>query len=217
MRSWPALPPTLASLMPPVRGLFPPTESRPEVGAEVPDRYAKAAALIQASFTVETPAEEQAESRPATASAPATGQATSALRSATQSTSQPASAPTPKPKVETHQLIIVRLGGDTFCWVPDRELQVVGKFPTSLYEKLIAELRDRKVWNIESVSPDLVAAGNIGCITQLEASIQIPIVHTVELLDWALGGPCPEELRPLEGRMKTMKSLLEEPAVAQTN
>jgi glycolate oxidase iron-sulfur subunit len=80
-----------------------------------------------------------------------------------------------------------------------------------LQPELAGELRDRKVRNIESVAPDLVAAGNIGCITQLQGESAIPIVHTVELLDWALGGPCPEELRALEGRVKTVRSLIEEP------
>ncbi len=79
-----------------------------------------------------------------------------------------------------------------------------------LQPELAQELRDRKIWNIESTKPDIVAAGNIGCITQLQGASQIPIVHTVELLDWAQGGPCPESLRPLEGRAKAVRSLLEE-------
>ncbi len=78
-----------------------------------------------------------------------------------------------------------------------------------LQPELAGELRDRKSRNIERVAPDLVAAGNIGCITQLQGASQIPIVHTVELLDWALGGPCPAELQVLEGRVKTVRSVLE--------
>ena len=56
------------------------------------------------------------------------------------------------------------------------------------------ELRQRKITNIESVNPDVIATGNIGCIAQLETATTIPIVHTVELLDWAAGGPRPREL-----------------------
>jgi len=56
-------------------------------------------------------------------------------------------------------------------------------------------LRARKVSNIESLSPDLIAAGNIGCITQLAMGTTIPIVHPVELADWATGGPVPERLK----------------------
>lgn len=83
-----------------------------------------------------------------------------------------------------------------------------------LQPELAGELRERKVSNIESVSPDLVAAGNIGCITQIKGGSRIPIVHTVELLDWALGGPCPEELRALEGRTRTVRDMLTETEVA---
>jgi glycolate oxidase iron-sulfur subunit len=56
---------------------------------------------------------------------------------------------------------------------------------------LAQRLRDRKVAQIESVSPDVIAAGNIGCITQLATGTAIPVVHTVELVDWATGGPTP--------------------------
>lgn len=83
-----------------------------------------------------------------------------------------------------------------------------------LQPELAGELRERKLANIESIAPDLVAAGNIGCITQLQGGNRIPIVHTVELLDWALGGPCPQELRSLQGRIKTVKGMLTEPAGA---
>jgi glycolate oxidase iron-sulfur subunit len=63
-----------------------------------------------------------------------------------------------------------------------------------LQPALAEQLRARKVANIESVAPDVIAAGNIGCITQLAAGTGIPVVHTVELLDWATGGPVPEAL-----------------------
>jgi glycolate oxidase iron-sulfur subunit len=42
--------------------------------------------------------------------------------------------------------------------------------------------------------PDLIATGNIGCATQIGKGTEIPILHTVELLDWATGGPRPEAL-----------------------
>jgi len=56
-------------------------------------------------------------------------------------------------------------------------------------------LRERKVGTIERLRPDVIAAGNIGCIAQLAAGTEIPVVHTVELIDWATGGPCPPRLR----------------------
>ena len=66
-----------------------------------------------------------------------------------------------------------------------------------LQPELAAALRDRKSKNIKRVKPDLVAAGNIGCISQLDGQVDVPIVHTVELLDWAYGGPVPSGLEPL--------------------
>ena len=52
-------------------------------------------------------------------------------------------------------------------------------------------LRDRKLANIAATEPNLAATGNIGCITQLAPSCPVPVVHTIELLDWATGGPKP--------------------------
>jgi glycolate oxidase iron-sulfur subunit len=60
--------------------------------------------------------------------------------------------------------------------------------------ELATALRDRKLANIASVAPQLVATGNIGCMTQLGAGTTLPLVHTVELLDWATGGPVPAVL-----------------------
>ncbi len=53
------------------------------------------------------------------------------------------------------------------------------------------ELKARKVKTLEAKAPDIIAAGNIGCMMQIGSGTEIPIVHTVELLDWATGGPQP--------------------------
>ena len=66
-----------------------------------------------------------------------------------------------------------------------------------LQPKIAGRLRDRKVANIESTQPQLIAAGNIGCMTQIASGTDLPVVHTVELLDWATGGPKPEALSEL--------------------
>jgi glycolate oxidase iron-sulfur subunit len=58
-----------------------------------------------------------------------------------------------------------------------------------------AKLRDRKVKNIERTGAVLVAAGNIGCITQIASASKLPVLHTVELLEWAYGGVMPEKLK----------------------
>ena len=63
-----------------------------------------------------------------------------------------------------------------------------------LQPELARRLRDRKVANIEKLKPDVIAAGNIGCMTQIAAGTAIPVVHTVELIDWATGGPAPQAL-----------------------
>jgi glycolate oxidase iron-sulfur subunit len=57
-------------------------------------------------------------------------------------------------------------------------------------------LRDRKVANIAMVKPDMIAAGNIGCMVQIAGGTSVPVVHTVELLDWATGGPRPGSKGP---------------------
>jgi glycolate oxidase iron-sulfur subunit len=56
------------------------------------------------------------------------------------------------------------------------------------------QLKDRKVRSLEAKNPDIIAAGNIGCMMQIGSAIGVPVVHTVELLDWATGGPRPPAL-----------------------
>jgi glycolate oxidase iron-sulfur subunit len=63
-----------------------------------------------------------------------------------------------------------------------------------LQPALANRLRTRKLNNIAPLEPDVIAAGNIGCIMQLATGTTIPVVHTVELLDWASGGPAPEAI-----------------------
>ncbi|MCX7363552.1 MAG: glycolate oxidase subunit GlcF [Alphaproteobacteria bacterium] len=63
-----------------------------------------------------------------------------------------------------------------------------------LQPDLSRQLRDRKVANIQSVRPDVIAAGNFGCVGQIASGTGIPVAHTVELLDWATGGPRPVAL-----------------------
>jgi glycolate oxidase iron-sulfur subunit len=63
-----------------------------------------------------------------------------------------------------------------------------------LQPDISARLRDRKVRNLAATGAALVATGNIGCITQIASAVSMPVVHTVELLDWAYGGPEPAAL-----------------------
>jgi len=63
-----------------------------------------------------------------------------------------------------------------------------------LQPELATKLRDRKLANIARLAPDIIAAGNIGCITQIAGGTGTPVVHPVELIDWATGGPAPPGL-----------------------
>jgi glycolate oxidase iron-sulfur subunit len=63
-----------------------------------------------------------------------------------------------------------------------------------LQSEIAQTLRDRKIANIAQLSPDVIAAGNIGCITQIASGTAMPVVHPVELIDWATGGPKPTGL-----------------------
>jgi glycolate dehydrogenase iron-sulfur subunit len=63
-----------------------------------------------------------------------------------------------------------------------------------LQPTLATQLRDRKLANIAQTEPQVIATGNIGCMMQLASGTDLPVVHTVELLDWATGGPKPDGL-----------------------
>lgn len=63
-----------------------------------------------------------------------------------------------------------------------------------LQSDISMKLRDRKVKNIEATGALIVAAGNIGCLTQIGSASRLPVVHTVELLEWAYGGEKPAKL-----------------------
>jgi glycolate oxidase iron-sulfur subunit len=78
-----------------------------------------------------------------------------------------------------------------------------------LQPQIAAALLDRKLANIAGTRPDLVATGNIGCITQLAPGCDAPVAHTVELLDWATGGPAPKALSADQGALR--------PAIAGIN
>ncbi len=63
--------------------------------------------------------------------------------------------------------------------------------------EIATQLKTRKLANIDKTRPDLIAAGNIGCLTQIGSGAQVPVVHTVELLNWAYGGEQPTKLAHL--------------------
>jgi glycolate oxidase iron-sulfur subunit len=65
---------------------------------------------------------------------------------------------------------------------------------------IAGQLGDRKAASLERLAPDVIATGNIGCAMQLGQRTRIPIVHTIELLDWATGGPAPSSLQHIHER-----------------
>jgi glycolate oxidase iron-sulfur subunit len=66
-----------------------------------------------------------------------------------------------------------------------------------LQQKIAKTLLKNKVENIEKVKPDFISTGNIGCMSQISSGTNIPIVHTVEIIDWFTGGPKPSKLKSL--------------------
>tara|TARA_A100000164_G_scaffold378545_1_gene420416 strand:- start:990 stop:2201 length:1212 start_codon:yes stop_codon:yes gene_type:complete len=66
-----------------------------------------------------------------------------------------------------------------------------------LHQQMAKTLLNNKVSNIKKVSPDFISTGNIGCMTQISSGTKIPIIHTIELLDWFTGGPKPYKLKNL--------------------
>ena len=66
-----------------------------------------------------------------------------------------------------------------------------------LQQKIAKTLLKNKVENIEKIEPDFISTGNIGCMSQISSGTNIPIVHTVEIIDWLTGGPKPNKLKSL--------------------
>jgi glycolate oxidase iron-sulfur subunit len=90
---------------------------------------------------------------------------------------------------------ILTRAGFAVCDVPEGHLCCGSAGTYNMLQPDYANrLRERKVRNIEKVEPDVIAAGNIGCITQIAGGTAIPVVHTIELIDWANGGPAPAGL-----------------------
>ena len=98
-------------------------------------------------------------------------------------------------QIRTEPKTLLKQAGFTVKDVPEGHICCGSAGTYNLLQPEIANrLRARKVANIERIRPDVIATGNIGCITQIGRGTDIPIVHTAELLDWATGGPPPAAL-----------------------
>ncbi len=119
------------------------------ISSKAPDKYARAAALIEIEMTVELPAPASWPASPDSQPTTAPGDISVAARPETKPTTtpatQPASEPAPRPVTKTYTIMLARVGDNSYCWVPGRRIVAVGRFGARLYETAIAEIRDRKV------------------------------------------------------------------------
>ncbi len=98
-------------------------------------------------------------------------------------------------KVTDPPIQLLRQAGFQVLAIPEGHLCCGSAGTYNLLQPELADrLLHRKVGHIEGLLPDVIATGNIGCMVQLQRGTAIPVVHTVELLDWATGGPKPADL-----------------------
>ena len=93
---------------------------------------------------------------------------------------------------------LIKKTGNQVLDIPEGHICCGSAGTYNLLQNEIAEklLKD-KIYNIQKINPQFIATGNIGCITQIANGTKIPILHTVELIDWYTGGPKPEVLKYL--------------------
>ena len=95
-------------------------------------------------------------------------------------------------KIKTVPKDLLKRAGFTVLEPADSHLCCGSAGTYNLMQPVISgQLKARKVQTLEAVQPDIIAAGNIGCMIQIGGATGVPVVHTVELLDWATGGPQP--------------------------
>jgi glycolate oxidase iron-sulfur subunit len=98
-------------------------------------------------------------------------------------------------QIKTHPKTLLKNAGFTVLEPSDPHLCCGSAGTYNLMQPEISkQLKDRKVTTLEATQPEIIAAGNIGCMMQIGSGTGIPVVHTVELLDWATGGPKPAKL-----------------------
>ncbi|WP_370047193.1 MULTISPECIES: glycolate oxidase subunit GlcF [Salipiger] len=98
-------------------------------------------------------------------------------------------------KIKTHPKALLKGAGFEVVEPADSHLCCGSAGTYNLLQPEISgQLKARKVRTLEAKTPDIIAAGNIGCMMQIGSGTGVPVVHTVELLDWATGGPKPRAL-----------------------
>jgi glycolate oxidase iron-sulfur subunit len=101
-------------------------------------------------------------------------------------------------KIHKQPMDLLKKTGNEIVEIPDGHL-CCGSAGTYnlLQDEMAAELLKRKVSNIDKVKPDFISTGNIGCMTQISSGTKIPIVHTIEILNWYTGGEKPKAINLL--------------------
>ena len=101
-------------------------------------------------------------------------------------------------KVHEQPINLIKKTGNEVLNIPDGHI-CCGSAGTYnvLQQQIAGKLLKNKINNIKKVSPDFISTGNIGCMTQISSGTNIPIVHTVEIIDWLTGGPKPDKLKNL--------------------
>jgi glycolate oxidase iron-sulfur subunit len=113
-------------------------------------------------------------------------------------------------KLDTLPLSLLEQAGFNILSIPEGHLCCGSAGTYNLLEpELSGQLRDRKLANIAKVEPDVIVTANIGCMMQLKGGTSAPFVHTVEMLDWATGGPAPEALGKLKDAGHPIEALVE--------
>lgn len=98
-------------------------------------------------------------------------------------------------KITSAPIALLEAAGFAVVTIPEGHL-CCGSAGTynMLQPEIASQLRASKLENIATTHPDIIATGNLGCMTQLQSGLNTPLLHTVELLDWAYGGPVPKAL-----------------------
>jgi glycolate dehydrogenase iron-sulfur subunit len=102
-------------------------------------------------------------------------------------------------QIKNHPKTLLRAAGFDVVGPKDSHLCCGSAGTYNLMQpEISSKLKEKKVASLEATKPQIIAAGNIGCMIQIGSGSETPIVHTVELLDWASGGPKPTTLRLLD-------------------
>ena len=102
-------------------------------------------------------------------------------------------------QIKSHPKTLLKSAGFTVLEPADPHLCCGSAGTYNLMQPEISgKLKERKIRTLEALTPDVIAAGNIGCMMQIGSGTGVPVVHTVELLDWVTGGPKPASLKRSE-------------------